>query len=214
MFDEILFKYQKMHFTSEEISSLTPDEISLKLRELFVKHLNPAMAYEFIIVHHENKHIVDYTGLLGDNYMEMFHINTKHRDTLVEDDIIASIIPSLSEIGVKYPLQFNNITDAYTHINMTPYSYGLIIKKVVDGDESSGKVKLYKISTDAINYREETDPCHPNIWMNILSVYMKNKTEYTIKDYIANYNPNINLPLDNNGQKIDPTYLVHTIGND
>ena len=47
--------------------------------------------------------------------------------------------------------------------------------------------------------------------MNILSVYMKNKTEYTIKDYIANYNPNINLPLDNNNQKIDPTYLIHTI---
>ena len=220
MLDEILYKYQKMHFTAEEVSALSPEEISLKLRELFVKHLNPAMAYEFIIVHHENKHIVDYTGLLGDNYMEMFHINTKHRDTLIEDDIIASIIPSLIEIGVKYPLQFNNITDAYTHINMTPYSYGLIVKKVVDSDssesgESGGssgsKIKLYKISTDAINYREETDPCHPNIWMNILSVYMKNKTEYTIKDYIANYNPNINLPLDNNGQKIDPTYLVHTI---
>jgi hypothetical protein len=64
--------------------------------------------------------------------MEMFHINTKHRDTLVEDDINASIIPSLIEIGVKYPLQFNNITDAYTHINMIPYSYGLIVKKVVD----------------------------------------------------------------------------------
>jgi hypothetical protein len=206
MFDEILFKYYKTHFTAEEVSALSADEISLKLRSIFVKYLDPNMAYEFIIVHHENKHIIDYTGLLGENYMEMFHINTKHRDNLIENDIMASIIHPLIEHGVKYPLQFENIQEAFVHINNTAYSYGLIVKKVVEG-----KNKLYKISTDAINYREETDPCHPNIWMNILSVYMKNKTEYTIKDYIANYNPDINLPLDNNGHKIDPTYLVHTI---
>ena len=206
MFDEILFKIFKEHISAEEVSALTSDEISLKLRNLFVQHLDPNMAYEFIIVHHENKHIVDYSGLLGNDYMELFHINTKHRNLLIENDIIASIIPSLFERGVKYPLQFNNIQEAYAHINSSQHSYGLIVKKMVEG-----KVKLYKISTDAINYREETDPCHPNIWMNILSVYMKNKTEYTIKDYIANYNPNINLPLDNNNQKIDPTYLIHTI---
>jgi hypothetical protein len=206
MFDEILFKMFKDHISTEEVSALTSDEISLKLRNIFVQYLDPNMAYEFIIVHHENKHIVDYSGLLGNDYMELFHINTKHRNLLIENDIIASIIPSLFERGVKYPLQFNNIQEAYAHINSSQHSYGLIVKKMVEG-----KVKLYKISTDAINYREETDPCHPNIWMNILSVYMKNKTEYTIKDYIANYNPNINLPLDNNNQKIDPTYLIHTI---
>jgi hypothetical protein len=182
------------------------EDASVKLRRLFTQHLDPNMAYEFIIVHYENKHIIDYTGFLGENYMEMFHVNTKHRSSLVETDIISSIIPSLLEIGVKYPLPFSNIQEAYAHIQANPYSYGLIVKKIL-----ADKVKLYKISTDAINYREETDPCHPNAWMNILSVYMKNKTEYTIKDYIANYNPNLNLPLDNNGQKIDPTYLVHTI---
>uniref|UniRef100_A0A6C0L9M0 Uncharacterized protein n=1 Tax=viral metagenome TaxID=1070528 RepID=A0A6C0L9M0_9ZZZZ len=208
MFDEILFKYFKHHITAdaEEVSTLTTEEISSKLRGLFVQHLDPNMAYEFIIVHHENKHIIDYTGLLGDNYMEMFHINTKHRCSLVENDIMSSVIPSLLEIGVKYPLPFSNIQEAYAHINSNNFSYGLIVKKII-----SDKVKLYKISTDVINYREETDPCHPNVWMNILSVYMKNKTEYTIKDYIANYNPYINLPIDNNGQKIDPTYLIHTI---
>ena len=214
MFDEILFKYFKGYLDAED-TALTPEEFSAKLRGLFVQHLDPEMAYEFIIVHHENKHIVDYTGLLGENYMEMFHINTKHRCSLAENDIMSSIIPSLLDAGVKYPLPFNNIQEAYAHINTTPYSYGLIVKKMVAADggdgNGSGKVKLYKISTDAINYREETDPCHPNMWMNILAVYMKNKTEYTIKDYIANYNPYINLPVDNNGQKIDPTYLIHTI---
>jgi len=208
MLDEILFKYFKQHITTEAVFALTPEEFSAKLRSLFVQHLDPELAYEFIIVHHENKHIIDYTGILGENYMEMFHANTKHRNSLIESDIIASIIPSLMELGVKYPMPFQNIQEGYAHIQTNPYSYGLIVKKNI---ADKVNVKLYKISTDAINYREETDPCHPNVWMNILSVYMKNKTSYTIKDYIANYNPNLNLPLDNNGQKIDPTYLVHTI---
>jgi len=227
MFDEILYKYFNGHITAD---SGDTEDMSAKLRGLFVQHLDPNMAYEFIIVHHENKHIIDYTGLLGDNYMEMFHINTKQRSSLVENDIMSSIIPSLLELGVKYPQPFSNIQEAYAHINSNPFSYGLIVKKIQESGGSSGssgsnggggsngsnggggsKVKLYKISTDAINYREETDPCHPNVWMNILSVYMKNKAEYTVKDYIANYNPNINLPVDNNGQRLDPTYLVHTI---
>lgn len=205
MFDEILYKYFKQHITKEggDVGG-----VSEKLRSVFTQHLDPNMAYEFIIVHHENKHIIDYTGFLGENYMEMFHVNTKHRNSLIEGDMMSSIIPSLMEVGVKYPTPFNTIQEGYAHIHANPYSYGLIAKKNI---ADKVNVKLYKISTDAINYREETDPCHPNAWMNILSVYMKNKTEYTIKDYIANYNPYINLPLDNNGQKIDPTYLVHTI---
>jgi len=208
MLDEILFKYFKQHITDEEANTLMTEELSVKLRSLFVQHLDPELAYEFIIVHHENKHIIDYSGFLGENYMEMFHANTKHRNSLIESDIMSSIIPSLMEIGMRYPLPFNSIQEGYAHIQTNPYSYGLIVKKNI---ADKVNVKLYKISTDAINYREETDPCHPNVWMNILSVYMKNKTSYTIKDYIANYNPSLNLPLDNNGQKIDPTYLVHTI---
>jgi hypothetical protein len=207
MFDEILYKYFKQHITTES-SEGDEDTPSSKLRSVFTQHLDPNMAYEFIIVHHENKHIIDYTGFLGENYMEMFHVNTKHRNSLIEGDIMSSIIPSLMEVGVKYPMQFHSIQEGYAHINANPFSYGLIAKKSITDKVN---VKLYKISTDVINYREETDPCHPNVWMNILSVYMKNKTEYTIKDYIANYNPHLNLPLDNNGQKIDPTYLVHTI---
>ena len=213
MFDEILYKYFKQHITEDGDAGAAEggevrETVSQKLRSVFTQHLDPNMAYEFIIVHHENKHIIDYAGFLGENYMEMFHVNTKHRNSLVESDIMSSVIPSLMEVGVKYPMPFNTIQEAYAHINTNPYSYGLIVKKNI---ADKVNVKIYKISTDAINYREETDPCHPNAWMNILSVYMKNKTEYTIKDYLANYNPYLNLPLDNNGQKIDPTYLVHTI---
>lgn len=205
MFDEILYKYYGNQLTEQELS-LVPNEVSKILRSKFVASLNPEMSYEFIIVHYENIHIIDYTNVLGENYKELVHVNTKNRNTLVEEDIHTTKLQAYLEVGINYPKEFTNVTDALGYINSNPYSYGLIIKKKIDNN-----VKLYKVSTDIINYREETDPCHPNTWMNILSVYMKNKQDYTIKDYISNYVPNIVLPIDNNGRYIDPTYLIHTL---
>ena len=205
MFDEVLYKYYEKSLTDEEKIN-TPDIVSKIMRERFVSNLDSNLAYEFVLIHHENIHIIDYTSILGVNYKELLHINTKDRNTLVEYDISNNKINNLMDLGIIYPRDFSNIQEAYEYINNTPYSYGIIVKKNINN-----VYKLYKISTDVIRYREETDPCHPNTWMNILIIYMKNKNTYTIKDYINNYVPNIVLPIDNNGKSIDPTYLVHTI---
>ena len=208
MFDEVLLQlYSKSPEIVEMLSHIQPDNVSETLRAMFVSNLNSENAYEFVLIHSDNKHIIDYTDVLGENYKELVHINTKNRITLEEYDINMSSIQELYNMGVRYPAYFADINQANLHINQNK-SYGLIIKKKTEGENFS---RLYKISSAYINYREETDPCHPNIWMNILSVYMKNKQNYTIKDYIATYNPNIEIPIDNNGRHIDPTYLVHTI---
>jgi hypothetical protein len=208
MFDEVLEQfYSRNPEIVEKMSQVSPDDVSESLRAMFVSNLNPEHAYEFVLIHYENKHIIDYSDVLGENYKELVHINTKNRITLEEYDINEASIQELYNMGVRYPAYFADINQANLHINQNK-SYGLIIKKKMEGENFS---RLYKISSQYINYREETDPCHPNVWMNILSVYMKNKQNYTIKDYIATYNPNIQIPVDNNGRQIDPTYLVHTI---
>ena len=208
MFDEVLYKYYSRvpDVYSRLIEIENPEEVSKTLRELFVTNLNIGHAYEFVLIHHENKHIIDYTNILGEEYKELVHINTRNRITLQEYDINSSSIQDLFNLGVRYPAYFSTIVDANNYINNNN-SYGIIIKKSI-GD---GITKLYKISSSYINHREETDPCHPNLWMNILEVYMKNKQDYTIKDYITAYNPHIQLPCDSNGKDIDPTYLIHTI---
>ena len=207
MFDEVLYKYySRYQEILNMLQGLTQEEISQKLREMFVSNLNIEDAYEFVLIHKENKHIVDYTDVLGEDYKELVHINTKNRTTLYEYDSNSSSIQDLFNLGVKYPSFFSQVVDGNNYISNN-ITYGLIIKKNV----GQGVTKLYKISSNYINHREETDPCHPNLWMNILEVYMKNKQNYTIKDYIATYRPNIQLPIDNNGKEIDPTYLVHTI---
>ena len=203
MLDDILMMYFRQHFTDEELQQSDKHTISNKLRGLFTLNLDPSLAYEFVLLHHENVHIIDYTEVLGNGYKLMYHINAKNRFTLAEADIRNMPLGSL---GVMYPPQFSNIHDAYAH-NLTQYSYGFIIKKLM----SDGSARLYKISPAHIDFKEDTDPCQPNVWHNILMVYMKNRKDFQINDYIKTYAPNLQLPIDNKGRTIDATYLVHTM---
>jgi hypothetical protein len=202
MFDEVLMTYYRASFTDEEISKDDPKNISKKLRGLFTQNFDPSYSYEFILIHHENIHIINYDNDVGANYKFLFHVNTKNRYTLVEENIDSK---PYEHIGVKYSNKFTTPLEAFTYMTTTPNSYGIIVKKATpDG------VKLYKISTDTIQFREDTDPCNPNVWNNILTVYMKNRSDYQITDYINYYASNIEYPVDNYGRNIDPTYLIHT----
>jgi hypothetical protein len=203
MFDDILMTYYGSHFKEDEVANTSMNDISIKLRDIFTSSLDKNIAYEFVMVHHENQHIIDYTEALGMGYKMLYHINSKNRFTLVEEDISNQ---PLSSQGVVYPVYFNNLQDACIH-NTTPFSYGFIVKKM----QENGSAKLYKISPPHIDFKEETDPCKLNVWHNILIVYMKNRKDYKINDYIKNYASDINLPLDNKGVPIDPTYLIHTM---
>ena len=56
--------------------------ISPQIYSYLVSNLNSEHAYEFVLIHSDNKHIIDYTDVLGENYKELVHINTKNRITL------------------------------------------------------------------------------------------------------------------------------------
>ncbi len=208
MFDEILMSYFRQHFTDEEVSQTDPSsiqQISQKLRQIFSTYLDTNIAYEFVLVHNENIHIIDYTSKLGDGYKFLFHVNSKNRHTLEELDISNK---PLESFGVKYPMIYANFNEAFSHMSQSNVvcNYGFIVKQPTDNN-----VKLYKISPNHIDVREETDPCNPNVWHNILMVYMKNRKDYKINDYLKTYAPNLQLPYDDKGRPIDPTYLIHTM---
>jgi len=204
MFNEVLMQYFRQHFTDEEIENGNKKYIEDKLRYIFTTHMDPNIAYEFVILHYENNHIIDYSQYLGMNYKVLYHINSKNRITLVEVDTHNK---PLAHLGILYPTTFNNLNDAYNHISHEEISsYGFIVKKATE----SG-TKLYKISPKHVDYKENTDPCKPNVWHNILAVYMKNSKDFKIKDYIELYATDIQLPIDDKGREIDPTYLIHTM---
>jgi len=206
MFNEVLMTYFHTEFTPEELNtadSLEIARISQRLRDMFTYHLDKTIAYEFVVLHHENPHIVDYSQMLGAGYKAIYHIASKHRNTLQHID--TSCQP-LASIGVLYPNNYADLKTAYDQM-MTTNSYGFIARTV---DAEYG-VKLYKISPKHIYMKEDTDPCNPNVWHNILIVYMKNRKDYQINDYINMYVPELDLPKDDKGVALDPTYLVHTM---
>lgn len=203
MLDEVLLIYFRSYFSEEEIARGYTAEISSKLRMLFTSRLDPLIAYEFVLLHCDNVHIIDYTNIYGPGYKILYHINSKNRMDLSEIDISGTL--PLADIGMAYPRYFADINDAYNHIS-THVSYGFVVKKITpDG------IKLFKISSADIEFKEDTDPCNPNIWHNLLTVYMKNRKDFQINDYIRTYAPDITLPIDDKGRTIDPTYLIHTM---
>ena len=202
MLDEVLLTYFRSHVSDEEIALGYNENISAKLRNIFTSQLDPLFAYEFVIIHSDNVHIIDYTIVYGSGYKILYHINTKNRMDLSEVDISTQ---PLAGIGILYPRYFVNLNEAYNHITNN-VSYGFVVKK-----NTQMGTKLYKISTADIEFKEDTNPCNPNIWHNLLSVYMKNRKDFQINDYIQMYAPDIQLPIDDKGRTIDPTYIIHTM---
>lgn len=183
MFDEVLAK-------------LFPDAPAESIRDTFTSQLDKGKSYAFVLVHYDNKHVMNYTNEFGENYAELIHISTRDRSTLAEESLDAK---PLADMGIKYATKYDSPSDALGVSN----AYGIIVK--TEGG------KLYKVSSDDILKREERDLGNPNKWINMLSVYMQTKPDYQINDYIREYAPDLQYPTSDNGRELAPTYLIHTV---
>jgi len=168
MLDEALYEMFK------DKVDITNTEISKILRGLFTANLNPLYSYEFVLIHHENKHIVDYTKDFYKEFKLLFHINTKNRLTLLDEDITNK---PFEHLGIRYPYKFDNYTQAYGYVSTTDNS--LIVKK---------DNKLLKISNDKIMHYEEVNANNYNLWYNLFYVYMLQKPNYNVNEYLDEFN--------------------------
>ena len=103
MLDEVLYSY-----SNKEV------DIS-NIRNEFCNYLNTNISYIFVLLHHENKHIIDYSNILGSNYMHLVHIDSKYISNLADVDISDESI-NLHKYGIIYPKKFDNIDDANNYI--------------------------------------------------------------------------------------------------
>ena len=168
------------------------------VRERFTQHLNPDCAYAFTLVHHENRHVMDYTTAFGEGYAKLVHISTKHRKTL-EDIPTQGTFPNLEILTTRpYP----SVEDAMQALQTDPSIYALIVTKE-DG-------RRIKVSLESVIKQEECDLGNPNKWHNMLWLYMQNNKNYQIVDYQRDYAPDLELPVGYAGAPLAPTYLIHT----
>lgn len=182
MFDEILYSIYRNQVNIDD------PNISSILRNLFTSNLSPLYSYDFVIIHSDNKHVIDYSEMMGDNYKHLFHINTRNRITLQEENIENS---PLAYLGIKYPHKFSNVREALEYASEN--NYGIIVKK---------SNKLYKISNDNILHKEEVNAYNYNKWYNILYIYMLQKQNYNINEFVKEFYPEDNSDIPENINEI------------
>ena len=169
MLDEVLYEIYKNNVDINDVN------ISTTLRNLFTSNLSPLYSYVFILIHHDNKHIIDYKKDFGEDFKYLFHINTKNRLSLVDEDISSK---PLEYLGIKYPYKFVNVEEAMNYIALNVNS--IIIKK---------DNQLYKIANNSSIHLEEVHSNNYNIYYNLLYVYMLQKPNYSIIEYIKEFYP-------------------------
>ena len=178
------------------------DEALGQSREEFVERLDPTKAYAFLLIHHDNKHLVDYTKLFdGDaEYAKLVCLSCKDRVTFEECPTTGVIV---SSDHLKTAFASPSAALEYLRDEANTPVYGLIVKKP-DG-------QLIKVSATKLIEREEKDLGNSNPWINMLNVYIKNKPTYKITDYQKEFAPELTIPVTSRGRELAPTYLIHTI---
>ena len=191
MFNEALAKMLNVDYNDSK-------EFETAIRKQLTDVLNPNKAYAFLLIHYENKHIIDYTSKFGENYALIMHLTTRDRITLEElpnDTIIQND---------NHIIKFDNVAAAMAYLREPQNNAYAILATTVSG-------KKIKISIDAIIEKEENDLGNPNVWHNMLWVYIKNRPNYKITDYQTEYVKDLEIPKTSRGRELAPTYLIHTV---
>ena len=193
MFDEALSKIYNTSIPTDKQSSMN-------LRKMFTDELDITKIYSFILVHYQNSHSINYNQVYGNEYAKLVHINTKTIGSMIDDDL--STKPFQNK-GIIYNYHFSNPEEGIQYVRTIPNSYGLLVI-----DEAG---KRWKVSREDIIKHEEYNQGNPNIWYNMIAVYIQNKQHYKIVDYQRDFCPNLEIPKNSQGQELAPTYLIHTV---
>jgi hypothetical protein len=166
-------------------------------RERFVKCLSPDKTYGFLLVHHQNGNLMDYTAEFGENYAVLFHVFSRNKEN---KGMSADYTDRLVDISMKYPEVVT--IDAVKDLN----TYGVIVRKA-DGT-------TFKVCREEIFKRENKNRGNSNHWYNMTDVYMKGHSDYHIDDYINDHFGGDKSSLtmtDELGRIYEPTYIIHEV---
>jgi hypothetical protein len=168
------------------------------VRDEFVKNLDKNKCYFFIILHHENKYIVDYTNVYGTNYKKLVHIITRDKDTQIEE------YNTLSLDYLIKPKKFTNLSEAkeWLNNNNNCYKEGLIIKRK---NQENNKNILIKIPSDQYTLIRIEKPNYSNVWVGCIEIFQRNNSSYNPDNYLQKYYP------DKIKSNLDITGVLHFI---
>ena len=175
----------------------------------FTKKLEKDNCYYFILIHHKNKNIIDYTNKFGKDYKKLclaFIRNKNTQDEINYNDLELQFITDDIFIPEKLTdLKSFDEENKNNHFNENPENEGVIIKV-----QMNNKYEYLKLQTLNYQFNKAIGP-KKNIFRGLLHLYQINK----LKEYFK-YNPNfekykkITNPINNN-EKYDTVGTVDAV---
>lgn len=176
-------------------------EMSSKLtRDAFTELLDKTKCYNFSLIHHNNKFIVDYSNIFGENYKKLALIDERNVDTLlISHSDLSDVLPDL--IIIK---RYGTLLDAKS--NMIHDNEGIIYKK---HDVSQNRTIITKIQTQSYIDKHKRRPNYSNNWYSYIHIFFLNDKSFTIEDFIKENDIEENVIID--GKNIDIVGMIHLL---
>lgn len=149
-------------------------KLGYETREQFVENLDTNLCYYWVIIHHENKYVVDYTERFGSEYAKLVHVITRSQNSL---QIVSN--PQINSEIIQ-PQQFSSYQAGLDWIIDSESTEGLIVKRF---DQLTGKTKLFKIHSDKYWLAKSHNPNYPNRWFGYLDVFKRDDPNFRIEDF-------------------------------
>jgi hypothetical protein len=167
-------------------------------RDQFVLNLDPNLCYYWVIVHHENKYVIDYTERFGPCYSKLIHVITRSQAS-------QSIVPN-PEINeqIIQPQQFENYQTGLDWIIRETQTEGLIVKRF---NQTNGKIQVFKIHSDKYWLSKSHNPNYSNRWFGYLDIFKKDDPTFGIKDYQSEKGITENITI--GSKEVDITGMIY-----
>jgi hypothetical protein len=142
----------------------------------FTDKLSKDKCYYFVLIHHQNKNIVDYDSEFGKEYKKLCLVFLKERETQKDLDLYNYNTSQLLDDNIFIAEKFNNLED-FDALNkkdmysLPPKSEGVVIKVF---DTKMNRYKLLKLQT--VNYQfAKSTGSEKNIFMGLIHLYQNDK---------------------------------------
>lgn len=184
--------------------------------EEFTKCLNKDNYYMFVLVHYDNKNIVDYSYVFKDeNYKKVVHVMTRENDTHMETEDEETNKKLTDNFGVIFPKEYEDFTkldeENNTETIKLPLKFGgLVIKNL---NNETKKTDILKFESNSYQMMSVLQPNTNNIYKSFVELYQNDMLKKHLEYFPGNAkmsNPVFDeMPYDTIGI-VDATFKVLT----
>ena len=159
----------------------------------FYDNLNKDYYYTFLLIHYQNKNIVDYSFLFGENYKKLFLIMCKSNSTHIEidDETIFNNNMIINKPELLDNFDYINEINSQNEIELPVKDIGVIVKLT---HKTNNNINLLKFNTNNYKIINKLKPNYNNKLKTFIDLYKQE----LLKEHLIYYPDNKNIILKEN----------------